>query len=105
MQVVVPPTLPLTLDPPSSITQSISVFRRVAGSWITAAMIVNLAWVGFLGYGFFKLIEPCFSSPTAPKNGANFLVDVRRRIHTRCHARRASGRLGYFRRARRKNIS
>ena len=60
-QVVVAPTLPLTSDPPSSITQSISVFHRVwpvAG--LTAAMIVNLAWVGFLGYGFFKLIEPVF---------------------------------------------
>ena len=50
-------------------------------------------------------MNQCFSSPTAPKNGANFLVDVRRRIHIRCHARRASGRLGYFRRARRKNVS
>ena len=61
-QVVVATTLPLTLDPPSSITQSISVFHRVwpvAG--LAAAMIVNLAWVGFLGYGFFKLVEPAFS--------------------------------------------
>ena len=61
-QVIVAPTQPLTLDPPSSITQqSISVFHRVwpvAG--LTAAMIVNLAWLGFLGYGFFKLVEPVF---------------------------------------------
>ena len=56
-QVVEGPTLPLTSDP----LQSISVFHRVwpvAG--LTAAIIVNLAWVGFLGYGFFKLVEPVF---------------------------------------------
>ena len=60
-QVIVAPALPLTSDLPSSITQPISVFHRVwpvAG--LTAAMIVNMAWVGFLGYGFFKLVEPVF---------------------------------------------
>jgi hypothetical protein len=28
---------------------------------LAAAVIVNLAWIGFLGYGFFKLVEPAFS--------------------------------------------
>ena len=60
-QVVEAPTLLLTSTPSSSVTQSISVIHRVwpvAG--LTAAIIVNLAWVGFLGYGFFKLVEPVF---------------------------------------------
>jgi hypothetical protein len=42
-------------------TPSISFFHR---SWplagLVAAMVVNLAWMGFLGYGFFKLVEPAF---------------------------------------------
>jgi hypothetical protein len=60
-QVVEAPTLPLTSDPSSSITQSISVFHRVwPAAGLTAAIIVNLAWVGFLGYGVFKLVEPVF---------------------------------------------
>ena len=49
-QVVVTPILPLTSDLPF-IPQSISLFGRlwpVAG--LAAAVIVNLAWVGFLGY-------------------------------------------------------
>ena len=31
----------------------------VAG--LVAATILNLAWIGFLGYGLFKLLEPAFS--------------------------------------------
>jgi hypothetical protein len=37
----------------------LSAARRiwpVAG--LAAAVVVNLAWMGFLGYGFFKLVEP-----------------------------------------------
>ena len=48
-QVVVTPIPPLTSDLPF-ITQSITLFGRlwpVAG--LAAAVIVNLAWVGFLG--------------------------------------------------------
>jgi len=59
-QVVVTPIPPLTSDLPF-ITQSISLFGRlwpVAG--LAAAVIVNLAWVGFLGYGSFKLVETAF---------------------------------------------
>jgi hypothetical protein len=59
-QVVVAPIPPLTSDLPF-ITQSISLFGRlwpVAG--LAAAVIVNLAWVGFLGYGFSKLVETAF---------------------------------------------
>ena len=55
-QVVVTSTL-LTSDPPF-VTQSISPFGRVwpvAG--LAASVIVNLVWIGFLGYGFSKLVE------------------------------------------------
>jgi hypothetical protein len=51
-QVVATPIPPLTSE------------RRFHRMWpvagLVAAMIVNLAWVGFLGYGFFKLVEPVF---------------------------------------------
>ena len=56
-QVVVTPILPLASDLPF-IPQSISLFGRlwpVAG--LAAAVIVNLAWVGYLGYGSFRLVE------------------------------------------------
>ena len=59
-QAVVTPIPPLTSDLPF-ITQSISLFGRVwpvAG--VAAALMVNLAWIGFLGYGFFRLVEPAF---------------------------------------------
>jgi hypothetical protein len=50
--------------PPSAadlpfIAQPISLFHRiwpVAG--LVAAIVVNVAWMGFLGYGFFKLAGP-----------------------------------------------
>jgi hypothetical protein len=51
-QVVATPPLP-------SVAESISVFRRawpVAG--LAAAVIVNFAWMSFLGYGFFTLVKP-----------------------------------------------
>jgi hypothetical protein len=59
-EVVVMPIPPLTLDLPF-VTQPISLFHRIwplAG--LVAAIIVNLAWVGFLGYGLFKLVKPEF---------------------------------------------
>jgi hypothetical protein len=59
-QVVVTPILPLTSDLPF-IPQSISLFGRVwpvAG--LAAAVIVNSVWIGFLGYGFSKLVETAF---------------------------------------------
>jgi hypothetical protein len=59
-QVVAMPPLILTSDLPI-VSQSISFFRRVwpvAG--LAAAMIVNFAWMGFLGYGVFKLVKPAF---------------------------------------------
>ena len=50
---------PSTLDPPF-----IQPIPRVHRLWSVAALaigvIVNLCWVGFLGYGFFKLVEPVF---------------------------------------------
>jgi hypothetical protein len=59
-QVVVTPVPSLTANS-FSIIQPISPFHRI---WpvavLAAAVIVNLAWVGFLGYGFFKLVEPAF---------------------------------------------
>jgi hypothetical protein len=42
-------------------TRPISLFHRVwplAG--LTAVVIVNSAWMGLLGYGFFKLVESSF---------------------------------------------
>ena len=57
---VVTPIRPLMSDLPF-ITQSISLLGRVwpvAG--VAAAMMINLAWIGFLGYGFFRLVEPAF---------------------------------------------
>jgi hypothetical protein len=59
-QVVVTPIPPLTSDLPF-ITQSISLFGRVwPVTGLAAAVIVNLAWVGFLGYGLSKLVETAF---------------------------------------------
>jgi hypothetical protein len=43
------------------IAQPTPLFHRiwpVAG--LVAAVVVNVAWMGFLGYGFFKLIGPAF---------------------------------------------
>jgi hypothetical protein len=59
-QVVITPIPALTSDPPF-ITQSISLFGRVwpvAG--LAASVIVNLVWIGFLGYGFSELVETAF---------------------------------------------
>jgi hypothetical protein len=44
-----------------AIARPISFIHRtwpVAG--LAAALVVNLAWVGVLGYGFFKIVEPVF---------------------------------------------
>jgi hypothetical protein len=46
---------------PLNIAQPISHFHRiwpVAG--LVAAMVVNAAWMSFLGYGFFKLVGSAF---------------------------------------------
>jgi hypothetical protein len=59
-EVVVTPIPPLTSDL-SFIPEAISLFHRiwpVAG--LAAAMIVNVVWMGFLGFGFFKLVQPAF---------------------------------------------
>ena len=59
-QVVVTSIPLLTSDPPF-ITQSIPLFGRVwpvAG--LAAAVIVYSVWIGFLGYGFSKLVETAF---------------------------------------------
>ena len=57
-QVVVTQIPPLTSDQ-LLLSQPISVFRR---AWpvtvLAAAVIINLAWMGLLGYGVFKLVEP-----------------------------------------------
>jgi hypothetical protein len=59
-QVVAAHTLPLTSDP-AFINQPISLFHRV---WpvasLATAVIVNLAWMGFLGYGLVKLAKQAF---------------------------------------------
>jgi hypothetical protein len=59
-QVVVAPVPTRSSDLPF-ISEPISPFHKmwpVAG--LVVAMIVNVAWMGFLGYGFFKLVEPAF---------------------------------------------
>jgi hypothetical protein len=51
---------PLTSERPP-IAKPISLVHRVwpvAG--VVAAMMVNLAWMDFLGFGFFKLVKPIF---------------------------------------------
>jgi len=59
-QVIATPIPPLTSEP-TFIPEAISLFHRI---WPVAALavavIVNLAWMGFLGYRFFKLVEPAF---------------------------------------------
>jgi hypothetical protein len=59
-QAVQTPTPPSTSDL-LLIPQPMSLFHR---AWpvavLAAAVIVNLAWMGFLGYGFFKLVGPAF---------------------------------------------
>jgi hypothetical protein len=58
--VVAAPIRPLASEPPF-IPEPISLFRRtwpVAG--LLAAIAVNMAWMGFLGYGFFKLVGTAF---------------------------------------------
>jgi len=55
-------TLVSPVAPPQrSLTRTISRFRRI---WPVAglgfALIVNVAWIGFLGFGLFKLIEAAF---------------------------------------------
>ena len=42
------------------IPQPISLFHQTPVAVVAAAVIVNLAWMGILGYGFFKLVEPAF---------------------------------------------
>ena len=58
-QVVVTPIPPLTSDLPF-ITQSITLFGRLWPVAGLAAAVSNLAWVGFLGYGFSKSVETAF---------------------------------------------
>ena len=61
-QVVVPPIPPLTSDLPLELPFiSKSLFRsRLAVAGLACAVTVNLVWIGFLGYGFFKLAERAF---------------------------------------------
>jgi hypothetical protein len=46
----------------SGAPQPVSLFHRtwpLAG--LLVALIATVAWIGLLGYGFFKLVEPAFS--------------------------------------------
>jgi hypothetical protein len=59
--VVVATAMPPLASDLSFIPEPISLFRRiwpVAG--LLAAIVVNAAWMGFLGYGFFKLVGTAF---------------------------------------------
>ena len=43
------------------LSRPISVFRRAWPVTVLAAAVnINLAWMGLLGYGVFKLVEPAF---------------------------------------------
>jgi hypothetical protein len=59
-RVLAAPALPLASNLPV-ITGQISSFHRLwpAGGLVIAA-IVNVIWMGFLGYCFFKLFAPAF---------------------------------------------
>ena len=62
-QVVVTPIPPLTSDLPLELPfiSKISLFRsRLAVAGLACAVTVNVVWIGFLGYGFFKLAERAF---------------------------------------------
>jgi hypothetical protein len=46
---------------PGIILGPISLFRRIwSVTGLAAAVIANVVRIGFLGYGFFKLVEPAF---------------------------------------------
>ena len=55
-RVLVTPALPLTSNLPV-ITRKVSFFRRIwpAGG-LTIAVVVNVTWMGLLGYWFFKVV-------------------------------------------------
>jgi hypothetical protein len=55
------PAPPARSDLPVTISREISFLHRVwpAGGLVIAA-IVNVIWMGFLGYWFFKLFAPAF---------------------------------------------
>jgi hypothetical protein len=60
-QVVLSTVGPLVPDL-SGAPQPVSLFHRtwpLAG--LLVALIATVAWIGLLGYGFFKLVEPAFS--------------------------------------------
>jgi hypothetical protein len=58
-RVLVASALPLTSNLPVIITRNVSFCDRIwpVGGLVIAA-IVNVSWMGFLGYWFFQLIEP-----------------------------------------------
>ena len=60
-RVLVASASPLTSNLPIITTRNISFYHRIwpVGGLIIAA-IVNVSWMGFLGYWFFKLFEPAF---------------------------------------------
>jgi hypothetical protein len=60
-RVLVASASPLTSNLPIIITRNISFYHRIwpVGGLVIAA-IVNVSWMGFLGYWFFKLVEPAF---------------------------------------------
>jgi hypothetical protein len=79
-QVVAMPPLILTSDLPI-VAQSMSFFSRVwpvAG--LAAVMIVNFAWMGFLGYGVFKLIKQAFFDWAAMNRYRLFVFDENGRL-------------------------
>jgi hypothetical protein len=60
-RVLVASASPLTSNLPVIITRNVSFYHRIwpVGGLVIAG-IVNVSWMGFLGYWFFKLFEPAF---------------------------------------------
>jgi hypothetical protein len=59
-EAVAAPIPPLTPDL-TCIAQPIPLFDRIwPVTGLVAAVVVNAAWMGFLGYEFFKLVGPAF---------------------------------------------
>ena len=56
------PVSPSLVPPRHLVTWAISCFHRI---WVVAglgfAVIVNMAWIGFLGFEFVKLMKLAFS--------------------------------------------
>jgi hypothetical protein len=59
-QLAITPVLPLVPAPPS-VACAVSRFHRILPVvGLAFAVVVNMAWIIFLGFEFYKLVEPAF---------------------------------------------